>query len=383
MISDSARKILGAVPKPMSLFFIWISHNLRSYKKIKDNFGIIDDYRRRNLKGENFKADEKLIENFKKFIVYFDKAGAQEFIDSYLGGGKLICKKKNEYVVDNIILICCVKDDLKRIKAVYEYHKALGIEHMVFIDNDSSDGTLEFLMGLDVDVYWTDESYATGIKTAWVRKIQDIYGYNRWYLIVDSDELFSYVGMENHNITEFVYYLTQRGYKRAGAVMLDMYSSHELYKDNEKDFVREYRFFDDDSYIETNDGKGRMIRGGPRKRVFQTGKNFSEALGKIPMIYAEEEDLWTDHQPIPFQKNYNIPILSVLRHYKFMEGDNKKYREIVQTQKYHNNSFTYKTYLENEDIQTMYYDKACEYRCSESLSVLPFLESIDWNSKVE
>ncbi len=126
------------------------------------------------------------------------------------------------------IMICCVKNDLERIKQVIYHHRKIGIKKMVFVDNMSDDGTREYLFSECVDLYSVDEPYHAGRKAAWIRKIQDLYGYNRWYLIVDSDELFSYVGMEKHSICELVKYLKYMNVGRARSFLLDMYPNHKL-----------------------------------------------------------------------------------------------------------------------------------------------------------
>lgn len=87
--------------------------------------------------------------------------------DSYFEGGKLkelkLSSKGIEQVSpDDPIMVCCVKNDLERIKKVVEHHTKIGVKHMVFVDNESTDGTREWLQTQEVDLYGIDEPYHAG-----------------------------------------------------------------------------------------------------------------------------------------------------------------------------------------------------------------------------
>lgn len=327
-----------------------------------------------------------LINGLKQYCLYMNRAGADKYLDSYLYCKDFQCLQRfipNDVSSDDVILLCCVRNDYLRIQNVVRHHKSIGVKHMVFVDNGSTDGTLEYLCQNKVDVYQTTERYHAGAKSSWVRKVMDIYGYGRWYLIVDSDELFSYPGMESHSIIELISYAKKNRIRRVRSMLLDMYSNEPLFQGQEltsaEEIVFRYSFFDCDSYYHENDCRGIMLRGGPRKRVFESESDYAQPLTKYPLIFAQFEDFWADHTPIPFEKNFDSPCLSVLRHYKFLPEDQKKFIKIIRDGNYAHGSYEYKNYIkkfeENNKI-SFYYEGSQKYLGSESLKFLSFLESI-------
>lgn len=359
---------------------IALKHLLSDYKNVSHLLGRVRKYKKCTL-ADNSESNKRFFKSLKQYCYFFNFAGADKYLDSYFEeSGPVILKKtyNNDIPDDEVILICCVRNDIGRIKKLYQHHKDIGIKYMIFVDNMSDDGTKEWLLDQEVDLYQISEIYHAGRKAAWVRKIQDIYGYNRWYLIVDSDELFTYVGCEKHSINELAKYSKDKGYKRIKSMLLDMYSDHEAYINNcdISEFDKEYVYFDSDTYYEARDCRGEMVRGGARPRVFNYGKGYDNPLTKYPLIYAEYEDVWGDHTPVPFAKNFGCPMISVLRHYKFMAGDKEKYKENVANGNYYGGSLEYKCYLKKEDGITFHYQDSKKYDSSESLMEIGFMERI-------
>lgn len=379
-MEEFARHLLNYIPNSISLQIIRVALNIKKWRVVKNNRTLLKMY----TKGKEI--DKGLLKNLSEYCVFGSHVGADLFLKSYFGDhGLQALSLKMPKVNDDaneVILICCVKDDLTRIKKLLEFHRSIGIKKMVFVDNMSTDGTREFLMDESVDLYSQDEEYHAGRKSAWIRKIQDLYGYDKWYLIVDSDELFSYVGMEKHSIQELIKYAQKKGIVRVRSMLLDMYPDHDLYSKNQKeeeyDFTRDYRFFDYDSYYEAKDGRGYMVRGGPRKRCFG-GNGHSEPLTKYPLIYVSKEDVWDDHRPLAYCKNFQSLNLSVLRHYKFMEGDLDKYRRIADEGNYYNGSANYKMYVAGGKKVSFFYEHSVEFNTSAALNRLAFLDEIDWD----
>lgn len=388
MKEENLRKIINFIPTPISLVLvgfklynenkIQVKKNMKQIAKMKA--GLVTE-------GKWNKGKKHFFNNLKLFCIFNCHTGANQYLDSYFNGETLQIVTKRDVKIDrkDVILICCVKNDLERIKKVVEHHRAIGIKHMVFVDNESTDGTREWLNEQEVDLYSTKEKYHAGRKGAWIRKIQDIYGYNRWYLVVDSDELFSYVGMEEHLIQDLVKFAEKRRISRVQSVLLDMYPKHELYRKvdmDDYDFVEDYRFFDKDTYYNARDGRGYMVRGGPRKRYFEKEANHDEPLSKYPLFYVTNSDIWTDHRPLPYANNIKSLCLAVLRHYKFMAGDFDKYKQIAKDGQYYNNSMNYKIYLSSGYDISFYYEGSEEYQSSKSLSVLPFLDKLEWQEGI-
>ena len=85
-------------------------------------------------------------------------------------------------------------DDIYKIKVFMEHYRQLGVEAFIFLDNNSGDGTKEFLCQQeDVILYTSDQQYSSARRVAWINRLLAIYGQDRWCLVVDSDELVTYV----------------------------------------------------------------------------------------------------------------------------------------------------------------------------------------------
>ena len=88
------------------------------------------------------------------------------------------------------ILICIVKDDLQRIEMSINYYRKMGVKNFVYVDNMSTDGTFEYLLKQpDIDLYKCETPYTTQNREAWINRIIAHYGFNHWYLCVDSDDI--------------------------------------------------------------------------------------------------------------------------------------------------------------------------------------------------
>ena len=325
---------------------------------------------------------------WKNVILHFATANSENalIIADRLQNDRLFLKKYREMSeADEPIYICIVKNDLQRIQKSYEYHKQLGIKNFVFIDNNSDDGTYEWLLEQDVCVIWTEAQFCSSAKSAWLLMIMLLFGFDRWYLILDSDELLTYPGCESHGIDELVHYLEENHAYRLLSFMLDMYANKKL---SEIDQITEwdyndYCYFDRDSYKKMNNLHFQKIIGGPRKRVFNNVDDNSMVMiqNKYPLVYMKMGELYRYHYVYPYYHNFDTECISVLRHYKFLPGDLKKYEVIAQNGNYANGSQLYKESLnkiaEDKDM-TFWYVDSIKYNSSNDLLMLDFVKEIEW-----
>lgn len=280
------------------------------------------------------------------------------------------------------ILICALKNDIEKIIYFMEHYRKIGIKNFVFLDNASTDGTYEYLLEQDdVSVYRCEHPFTADRKIAWLNRLIAEIGMNRWYLMVDSDEFFTYYGCREHTINEFVDRVEEKNLKRVGVVHLDMYPKDNLFsKNNTKDFVQRYCYFDKDTYEFSKAANGMRIVGGPRKRIFGTTMKVSG----YRLVFFEEDDIVPSaHFMIPFEKSLSVPVYLVSLHYKFVnESDYGKMIEAVETGMHANNSDEYKTYYrilkENPDI-SLYDEKHSAEFTEENLRSLDFVEDIFQN----
>ncbi|MDP2620932.1 MAG: glycosyltransferase family 2 protein [Hyphomicrobiales bacterium] len=228
-----------------------------------------------------------------------------------------------------ILLIACVRDELLRIAWFLDYHRKLGVDRFVIVDNGSTDGTLEYLSSQsDVSLFATDESYAAskcGIN--WTNELLDRYARGHWVLVLDADELFVYPRCEAFSLRDLVGYLDGVKAQCMQAPLLDMYSGTPIkdtgYRRGEP-FLATCPFFDDDGYDYSGRDPGGakvMIRGGPRQRLFWDGygrQHPSPFLPKLPLV-KWQQGLAFDLSTHTLRGARKAEATGVLLHFKFLQ----------------------------------------------------------------
>lgn len=285
-------------------------------------------------------------------------------------------KKRNKY---SPILFCVIKNDIYKISHFMDYYRNLGVEVFIFLDNASDDGTKEFLCRQkDAIVYNSDQQYSSERRVAWINRLLARYGQNRWCLVVDSDELVTYIGNEQYKFADLVRVAIKNHYFRLEGFMLDMYSDDILFQnENPEDYASVCRYFDTSSYELYGTTSGVVIKGGPRKRVFHADVQ----LSKYPLFYYRDDDfVASSHYMIPFEPINKSPIWFAICHYKFIdENDLDKVKKAVQNENYASGSMDYKQYLSvlKANARISFYDEGntCELKESNDLKRLSFLRS--------
>jgi len=288
--------------------------------------------------------------------------------------------KPVSFVADAPILICLQKNDLVRIKAFVEHHRSIGIGQFVIIDNGSTDGSLEWLVEQqDVFVLQVMHPYSSANRDAWINRVMAYFGDNRWYLVLDSDELLAYDDMEHHDIGQLIAHMERKGITRCRAMMLDMYAADGYFESGERsDFLRQCVYFDADTYTTAPWDYHVALSGGPRRRLFGT----EATLTKYPLFrLADGELLYQAHAMFPLAKNLNTPCHLVIRHYKFLPGDKQKFERIAREGKYYGGSIEYKNYVKamaNGDVLHFVDVASVKYEDSASLRCISCYQPIDW-----
>jgi len=280
------------------------------------------------------------------------------------------------------ILVSVVKDDLERLKMVIEHHRKLGIERFAILDNGSTDGTLEWLVQQNgIDVYQTREKFQSLKKYGWINQLLARYGYDQWYLYVDSDELLVYPDCETKPLQRLIAELEQKNRDRMAAIMLDMYNDQELYGSSDKTVPinEQYPYFDADSYQLGISRRGPVIKGGPRKRLFSEHQKDSPLLIKFPLFKLKPGLIFESaHYLFPYQKNHAVH--AALLHYKFLASDLKRHEIIAREGNFQGGSREYKRYLntyrDNRHL-TFIYPGSVAYEDSRSLARIPLIQPID------
>jgi len=126
---------------------------------------------------------------------------------------------------DGVCVICPVHNEMLLLPHFLAHHRRLGVTSFVMIDNNSSDGTREYLLTQqDCIVYHTDERYQDALwGVDWINRIVAQTDYRGWLIYVDADEHLAYRDMEATPIQGFLRRLSEDGADTVFGVMVDMY----------------------------------------------------------------------------------------------------------------------------------------------------------------
>lgn len=324
---------------------------------------------RQSRKAYNLMREYKeLVKTFKKTFyqyayLYYDFANI--FVKSYsIKSVKPIKTSKIDLNEKGPILICAVKNDLERIKLQIEHHRKIGVKHFAYIDNASTDGTFEWLNEQpDVSLFFTDEAFNASVKNSWRRQVTDFLGYNRWYLALDADELFTYPGVETKNIDVYINFLEHKKIRSVLSMLTDMYSNGKLFEKNAgiNEIQKAYCYFDTDTYNVVKRFNNCCITGGSRTRLFSTKEDiFLCALQKYALLRMSESMFMSTHEICPYRYSSETEgVIAFLLHYKFLPGDDDIYKKHAGSKFYFKDGIEYKRYMtvfEQNQNASFYYN---------------------------
>jgi hypothetical protein len=243
------------------------------------------------------------------------------------------------YRVDDLLAISVVRNGELYIKSFMEHHLALGIEHFVFLDNGSTDGTVESLRAYpQVTVLWTDAPYEKYENTM-KRYLVERFSRGRWSLCVDIDELFDYPFSKSLRLADFLRYLNENRYTAVVAQMLDMFSDVPFtqIESTAGDRLKEkYPFYDLSAiskstyeWSEPSTPHIKMHWGGIRRAVFGTNNGLTKAA--LVRMTGRVRPFVEWHQATGALV---ADVSCVLMHYPFVSTFPAKVRDAVRTGRY-------------------------------------------------
>jgi tetratricopeptide (TPR) repeat protein len=230
-------------------------------------------------------------------------------------------KSKNDINVetDGIILFTVIKNELWRLSWFLDYYRALGVDHFVIIDNDSTDGTEDFLLlQKDVSLFHTQASYGKAYAGIfWINALVEQFAKNHWCLYVDVDEALVFPCDKELGLKYLTNYMDQKGQEALPAFMLDMHAKSNdcPAAPDSCDFKNDYPYFMNDyTFWDGVVCPYRMVSGGIRS-VY----HICTDMQKTPLIRGGRGIMFirSSHTITPA---HLTDVTAVLLHYK-MAGD--------------------------------------------------------------
>jgi hypothetical protein len=246
--------------------------------------------------------------------------------------------KEVKYGADELLVITVVRNGALYVRSFMEHYQALGVAHCVFLDNGSTDGTVDMLSKYPVTVFETNVPYATYENTM-KRYLAERFSPGRWNLCVDIDELFDYPFSDSLRLAGFLAYLNHRGFSAVVAQVLDMFSDVPLSRlestpdDRLKDKYVYYDISDIDrppyEWSQPSSADIRMHWGGIRRTVFGSGNGLTKAA--LVLMNGRVK---------PFIEWHHVTgasvadVSCVLMHYPFVSSFGGKVQDAVLTGRY-------------------------------------------------
>lgn len=266
-----------------------------------------------------------------------------------------------EYGEDELVVVCLVRNGRPWIKSFVEHYHELGVKHIVFLDNGSSDGTPEAARSYeDVTVLRTNLPFKR-YQMAMKQYLMERFCRGRWSLCVDVDELFDYPYSDVVGLADFLRYLRERSYTAVAAQMLDMFSDEpladvavdgadeplkELYRFYDLSNVRRQRYSESPIAGATEnisaDEEISVLRGGIQETAFGS----MALLTKHPLVFIDERVKPMDGSAHVVSNARIADVSCVLLHYKFTRRLYDQVRRAVRQENYMRDSRKHKKHLE-------------------------------------
>jgi hypothetical protein len=259
-----------------------------------------------------------------------------------------------------------VRNQELRLPFALDFHRALGIDHFLVIDNGSEDGTLGYLASQpDVNVWSTTMAYRqANWGITWMEVVLRSHRPQGWCLFVDPDELFTYAGDDRFSIPELTRRIEAEGSSAMPAPMLDCYSDKSVAESLAlvgQDPREVCPYFDRrwHHYVTENHGPFRNqlgLWGGARQRVFPKADNYY--LSKVPLIRYHPGRILTGGQHYTNGPDPLSPRRGALIHTKFLATLPAEAALEVRRGEHYDNAVDYRHYIErfSEDDSLSLYD---------------------------
>jgi hypothetical protein len=211
---------------------------------------------------------------------------------------------------NGIPLICPVRDEIAFLPAFLGHYRKMGISEFLFIDNDSRDGTTDYLVAQhDCRVFHTSDSFReSNYAMSWINQIIQEMNINGWLIYVDVDEHLVYPDFENADIGKFCEAVGKAGFDCVSAAMIDMYpqgSFLDLSVEPDQQMSDVMGWFDADYVFrewpsrpwDRRGGFLLQVLGGPRCRLL-SNLDVEAGRGGLFYTFANQVDRIVDRIPL-------------------------------------------------------------------------------------
>jgi hypothetical protein len=273
-----------------------------------------------------------------------------------------VVDRSEQIKADDILLFSTLRNEKVRLPYFLDYYRDMGVSHFFFVDNDSTDGSAEYLAEQqDVTLWRTKSSYKKArYGVDWLNYLQGRYAHGHWCVVVDPDEFLLYPFCDTRPLRALTDWLDSCSIRAFSAMLLDMYpkgrleDQHYLPGQNPIDIAC---WFDSGNYtMSRNHLYGNLwIQGGPRSRVFFPKQpERAPALNKVPLVKWDRRYAYVHSTHMLLPRGLNLvydewggeKASGVLLHAKFIDTFADKAAEEIKRQQHYAESYEYRAYAE-------------------------------------
>jgi len=307
----------------------------------------------------------------------------------------VVAKRTEAIKPDDILLFSTLRNERVRLPYFLRYYRELGINHFLIVDNDSDDGTREYLAEQkDVSLWHTGASYkAARYGMDWMNWLLLRYGHNHWTLTVDPDEFLVYPFSDTRPIRALTDWLDTYDIRSFPAMLLDMYPKGPIdaqpYREGQNP-LEIAQWFDSGNYTISRNWyfNNLWIQGGPRARMFFADNPYSgPSLNKIPLVKWQRRYAYVSSTHMLLPRGLNMvyddwggeKVSGCLLHAKFISPLTAKVAEELERREHFAGSREYIAYSEQlssePDLWCKWSEKYINWR---QLEILGLMSKGNW-----
>ena len=256
--------------------------------------------------------------------------------------------------VEEIRCFFCGRNEALRLPEFLEYHRRLGVERFFFVDNGSTDESVEIALADEsVHVWRTEQPYQESrFGVDWQEALLERFGVGHWCLLLDLDEFFYFPFCDQgRNFKDFLATLDAAGHSVVKSMMLDMYSDRSIGETrlgSDQSIFEICPYFDRPRHLSlffTRDFQRlqRIYFQGVRRRVFAA----AAMVRKYPLVrYSEGMSLSSGHHHLHADVRNLARDRTFIFHFKFLSTLRDYARESIDRGCHWNASGEYQAYLD-------------------------------------
>ncbi|PKP70201.1 MAG: glycosyl transferase family 2 [Alphaproteobacteria bacterium HGW-Alphaproteobacteria-4] len=307
----------------------------------------------------------------------------------------VVAKRTEAIKPDDILLFSTLRNERVRLPYFLRYYREMGINHFLIVDNDSDDGTREYLAEQkDVSLWHTGASYkAARYGMDWMNWLLLRYGHNHWTLTVDPDEFLVYPFSDTRPIRALTDWLDTYDIRSFPAMLLDMYPKGPIdaqpYREGQNP-LEIAQWFDSGNYTISRNWyfNNLWIQGGPRARMFFADNPYSgPSLNKIPLVKWQRRYAYVSSTHMLLPRGLNMvyddwggeKVSGCLLHAKFISPLTAKVAEELERREHFAGSREYIAYSEQlssePDLWCKWSEKYINWR---QLEILGLMSKGNW-----